>query len=60
MMLKLAARIHELVSRPTRDSGEGPVPYVVMVTAIAVGALALSVLIIAFATNYLDNLPGAP
>lgn len=60
MLLKLTValttRIQELTTLPKRDAGEGPVPYVVMVTLIAVGAAAVATLIITFARNRMTGL----
>ena len=60
MTVALTTRIQELTTIPKRDAGEGPVPYVVMVTLIAVGAAAVASMIILFAKGRITGLSSVP
>ena len=50
MLIKLATRLQML----KQDRGEGPIPYVIMIALISVGAVAIAGLIIAIATDWVD------
>ena len=49
------ARLQELASPLKRDAGEGPVPYIVIVTIIAIGAAGVAALVITFARDFFVN-----
>ncbi|WP_027342721.1 hypothetical protein [Hamadaea tsunoensis] len=59
MLLKLyvpvAERVRALTSKAQRDRGEGPVPFVILVAVIAVGAVAIGTLIINISTGWLNT-----
>ncbi|MBB5869619.1 hypothetical protein F4553_002998 [Allocatelliglobosispora scoriae] len=57
MTVALSTRIQELTSPTRREAGEGPVPYVIMVTVIAIGAAAIAAVLITYANTRLTTLP---
>lgn len=53
MLLKLVARLESLKS----DRGEGPIPHLIMVTLMAIGAAAVAAGIMAVTQGWLDDIP---
>jgi hypothetical protein len=54
--VSLSERWRELKARDS-DSGEGPVPYLIMVGVIAAGAILVAGIIITTATGWAEDVP---
>lgn len=54
--LRAGERLRSLTAEKA-DSGEGPVPYLIMVGAIAVGAVAVAAIVVFTATGWANGIP---
>jgi hypothetical protein len=52
MLLKLATRLEML----KQDRGEGPIPHIIMIAVISVGAAAIAATIIALANDWVGEI----
>jgi len=60
MMLKLATRFEMLKMALKQDRGEGPIPHVIMIAIISVGAFTIAGLIVALALDWVDEIQPTP
>jgi hypothetical protein len=59
MILKLATRFEMLKMALKQDRGEGPIPHVIMIAVISVGAFAIATAIIVLANEWVDEIQPA-
>ena len=53
MLLKLATRLEIL----KQDRGEGPIPHIIMITLISIGAVGLAAVILGIANGWTAKIP---
>jgi len=61
MLLKLATRLEMLKqSILKQDRGEGPIPHIIMIAVISVGAFAIATAIIVLANDWVGEIKQTP
>jgi hypothetical protein len=60
MHTALSIRVRELLRPQTRDAGEGPVPYIIMVAIMGIAAVAIAGAIRLIADHWVTQVPRNP